>query len=66
MATKDLETADLDTLASQLSAVMKNPLLPTKLYEVMADELIENPYDANSSEWILDSLKSQVENKKEN
>ncbi len=66
MATKDLETDDLTELANQLSAVMKNPLLPTKLYEVMADELIENPYDANSSEWILDSLKSQMENKKEN
>jgi hypothetical protein len=36
---------------------MKHPKMPTRLYNVMADELVENDTDTNSREWILGSLK---------
>jgi hypothetical protein len=48
---------DLEDLADLLSRVMKHPKMPTKLYNVMADELVENDVDADSPEWILGGLK---------
>lgn len=51
------ESSELKKLAAQISKVMKNPLIPTKLYNVMTDELVENDVDTDSQEWILGSLK---------
>ncbi len=49
---------DTEDLADLLSRVMKHPKMPTKLYNVMADELVENDVDADSPEWILGGLKT--------
>ncbi|MDQ3063881.1 MAG: hypothetical protein M3R14_13625 [Acidobacteriota bacterium] len=57
--------SSLEDLAKQLSAMMKNPLLPTNLYNVMTDELMENPFDTDAPEWILSNLKTQLENERE-
>ncbi len=48
---------DTEDLANLLSRVMKHPKMPTKLYNVMADELVENDVDTASPEWILGNLK---------
>jgi hypothetical protein len=48
---------DMEDLANLLSKVMKHPKMPTKLYNVMTDELVENDVDTDSEEWILGSLK---------
>lgn len=48
---------DTEDLANLLSRVMKHPKIPTKLYNVMTDELVENDTDTDSPEWILGSLK---------
>lgn len=48
---------DTEDLADLLSRVMKHPKMPTKLYNVMADGLVENDVDADSPEWILGGLK---------
>jgi hypothetical protein len=54
---KDLEADDLDTLANQLSAVMKNPLIPPHLFNAMvADELATMPSDWRTPEAILVNL----------
>ncbi len=58
MSAKDLETDDLDALASQISAVMKNDLMPTRLFNAMADELSEMPEDWRTPEAILENLKA--------
>ncbi|HXG84816.1 MAG TPA: hypothetical protein VNI84_12405 [Pyrinomonadaceae bacterium] len=47
---------DTEDLANLLSKVMKHPKMPTKLYNVMADELVEIGVDTNTPEWILGSL----------
>jgi hypothetical protein len=49
---------DTEDLANLLSKVMKHPKMPTKLYNVLSDELIENPLDTDSPEWILGNLKT--------
>jgi hypothetical protein len=36
---------------------MKHPKMPTRLYNVMTDELVENTLDTDSPEWILGNLK---------
>jgi hypothetical protein len=51
------ESTELEKLAVQISAVMKNPRIPTRLYNVMTDELSENTLDTDSPEWILGNLK---------
>ncbi len=56
MSEKDLETGDLNTLANQISAVMKNDLMPTRLFNAMADELSEVPKDWRTPEAILVNL----------
>ncbi len=48
---------DVEDLANLLSKVMKHPKMPTKLYNVMTDELVENDVDTDSPDWILGSLK---------
>lgn len=48
---------DVEDLANLLSQVMKHPKMPTKLYNVMTDELVENTLDTDSPEWILGNLK---------
>jgi hypothetical protein len=48
---------DTEDLANLLSRVMKHPKMPTKLYNVMTDELVGNDVDADSPEWILGNLK---------
>ncbi len=48
---------DTEDLANLLSQVMKHPKMPTKLYNVMTDELVENTLDTDSPEWILGNLK---------
>jgi hypothetical protein len=45
------------SLPELLSKVLKHPDLPTKLYNVMTDELVENDVETDSPEWILGSLK---------
>ncbi len=47
---------DTEDLANLLSKVMKHPKMPTKLYNVMADELVEIGVDTDSPEWILGSI----------
>ena len=51
------ESQELEKLAAQISEVMKNPLTPVKLYNVLSDELSETFADTDSPEWILDNLK---------
>jgi hypothetical protein len=51
------ESTELENLAAQISSVMKNPRIPTRLYNVMTDELSENTLDTDSPEWILGNLK---------
>jgi hypothetical protein len=48
---------DMEDLANLLSKVMKHPKMPTNLYNVLSDELIENPLDTDTPEWILGNLK---------
>jgi hypothetical protein len=56
---------DDEDLANLLSKVMKHPKMPTKLYDVMTDELVENTFDTDSPEWILGNLKKwSVQNEK--
>ncbi len=55
------ESQNLETLAKQISAIMKNPLLPERLYNVMTDELVENDIDSDSPEYILGSLRKQTQ-----
>jgi hypothetical protein len=58
---------DVEDLADLLSRVMKHPQMPTKLYNVLSDELTEGSVDAESPEWILDNLKKwSVENENAN
>jgi signal recognition particle GTPase len=54
-----VETESLETLANQLSAIMKNPLTPERLYNAMTDELVENDIDSDSPEYILGNLRKQ-------
>jgi hypothetical protein len=58
---------DVEDLADLLSRVMKHPQMPTKLYNVLSDELTEGSIDADSPEWILDNLKKwSVQNENAN
>ncbi len=59
---------DTEDLADLLSRVMKHPKIPTKLYNVMTDELVETDVDTDSPEHILAHLKTALksENKMEN
>ncbi len=47
------------TLATQLSEAMRNPLMPTALYNAMSHELTDIPVETDSPEWILGNLKMQ-------
>jgi hypothetical protein len=53
------EFQELENLAVQISKVMKNPLIPTRLYNAMSDELTAVIADSDSPEWILGNLKKQ-------
>jgi signal recognition particle GTPase len=53
------ESESLETLAKQISAIMKNPLVPERLYNAMTDELVENDIDSDSPEYILGNLREQ-------
>jgi hypothetical protein len=53
------ESDELENLAVQISKVMKNPLIPTRLYNAMSDELTAVIADSDSPEWILGNLKKQ-------
>jgi hypothetical protein len=54
---------DVEHLADLLSQVMKHPKIPTKLYNLLGDELTEVSADTDSPEWILANLKKwSVEN----
>jgi hypothetical protein len=56
---------DTEDLANLLSKVMKHPKMPTRLHNVLSDELVENPLDTDSPEWILGNLKKwSVQNEK--
>ena len=48
---------DIEDLANLLSQVMKHPKMPTNLYNLLSDELIETSADTDSPEWILGNLK---------
>lgn len=48
---------DMEDLANLLSQVMKHPKIPTNLYNLLSDELIETSADTDSPEWILGNLK---------
>jgi hypothetical protein len=48
---------DLISLATQLSAAMKNDAMPERLFNVMADELSHAPRDWRTPENILENLK---------
>ncbi len=54
-----VESSELENLAVKISEVMKNPLTPTNLYNVMSDELSHVTGFADSPEWILGNLKQQ-------
>ena len=56
------ENKQLNKLAAQISEVLKNPLLPTNLYNIISDELNETSDQADSPEWILANLKSKAAN----
>lgn len=58
MSAKDLETDDLDALANHLSPAMKNDLMPTRLFNAIADELSETSEDWRTPEAILVNLKA--------
>jgi len=50
------ENQDINVLANQLSSIMKNDLLPTGLFNVIADELSEVPSDWRTPENVLFNL----------
>jgi hypothetical protein len=58
------ESSELENLAAHISEVMKNPLTPVSLYNAMTDELTINPMDTDSPEWILGTLKKNLEDAK--
>jgi hypothetical protein len=58
------ESNELENLAAHISEVMKNPLTPVSLYNAMTDELTINPMDTDSPEWILGTLKKNLEDAK--
>ena len=47
MSAKDLDTDNLDTVANQLSAAMKNPAMPKGSFDVIADEFSAMPSDCD-------------------
>ena len=53
------QTDELNKLAAQISEVMKSPLLPERLYNVLSDEMTKNPFDTDSKEWILANINNQ-------
>jgi hypothetical protein len=59
-----VESSELENLAVKISEVMKNPLTPTNLYNVMSDELSHVTGFAHSPEWILGNLKKTREGAK--
>jgi hypothetical protein len=56
---------DTEDLANLLSRVLKHPKMTTRLYNVMADELVETDVDTDSSEHILASLEFQLQREAE-
>lgn len=51
---------NLNLLANQISAIMKNPDLPDRIYNCLADELAEIHIDTDAPENILANLKSKL------
>lgn len=51
------ENQRFNKLAADISAVLKNPLTPKRVYNALADELNETFADTDSPEWILGNLK---------
>lgn len=58
------ESEPLNSLAASISDILKNPNLPTRLYNVLTDELAEIYVDTNAPENILLNLKRQLKNEK--
>ncbi len=56
-----LDLSESSEESQQLSEILKNPLLPANLYNVISDKLIENSYGTDSPELILSNLKSKLE-----
>jgi hypothetical protein len=58
---------DVEDLADLLSRVMKHPQIPSYLYNLLRNELIEVSADTDSPEWVLANLKKwSVENENAN
>ncbi len=58
---------DVEHLADLLSSVMKHPKIPSYLYNLLRNELIEVSADTDSPEWVLANLKKwSVENENAN
>lgn len=55
------ECLELNSLANQISAVMKTPLTPARIYNCLADELAEVHVDTAAPENILANLKTLEE-----
>ena len=53
----DLSNSPVEGLAQSLSDLMKNPNLPTRVYDCLADELAQAGVDASSPENILANLR---------
>lgn len=50
---------NLNILAADLSKVMKNPLLPTRIYDCIHEQLTTVGADTDGAEWILANLKGE-------
>lgn len=58
------ESETLESLAAQISKILKNPLLPERLYNVLTDELAVVEIDTDSPENILLNLRLQTKAQK--
>jgi hypothetical protein len=57
----DLSEMSVEDLSQKLSDLMKNPNLPTSIYNCLADEFAQSSIDTNSPENILANLKKEGE-----
>jgi hypothetical protein len=51
------ESQELDKLAVHFSAIMKDPLTPPEIYNVLGEYFVHVTADTDSPEWILGNLK---------
>jgi hypothetical protein len=59
------DSQNLNELAAHLSAVMKDPLTPPEIYNVLGEYFVHVPADTDSPEWILGNLKKMQGDKNE-